>query len=66
MNLGKLFSILGKLLLAFFLLIVVWFGLGSWLRNQQDTLLFYLGTFLNILILFPVIYLGYMIKNDVS
>ena len=50
--------------LAIILLVVVWFGIGSWMRSQPSTLLYWGGTVLNLFIIAPVAFIGRAAVND--
>lgn len=47
--------LLGATALALFLL--VWFGLGSWMRSQPSNFMYYGGTIIDVLVLIPVAYM---------
>ena len=49
------------LLVGIILSTFVWFYLGPFLRGSQSDLLFFIGTFVNVLVFIPIVYIGSII-----
>lgn len=56
----KLIKLYAMIVISIIIICSTWFGIGAWLRNQPSTIMYLLGTLLNLCV--PVI-LGVIIKN---
>ena len=57
---NKVFLLLFECILAFVLLVSVWFVISPELRSMNSTMMYLLGSFLNYLIIIPSYYMVYL------